>query len=151
MPTIKTVLWGEVGESCCCEIGYDRRARGHEGHRDPSNLVVLYTTTPLNDPPNDREIVVVVVIDHHSLQHDHIPDPKRQTHLVNNDEVVAHMMLTPSVTGSQLDRSLSSRPPPQPGPQLPAWKVSASLTPLPPRISPPKTWLGIPGRAGDGA
>lgn len=133
---------GEAGESCCCEIGFGRRARGHgEGHRDSGNNPRLdYIRPPPRRSPPGFVVVIIIpcsMTPYHTRPETTNPpcEQGRGRHM---------MLLDPSVTGSQLDRSLFPARARRLGLSHP---TPHSPLPLPPpRISPllpPKTWLGI--------
>lgn len=152
MPTINRVVWGEVGD------GLAAAKSDLVGEREVMEvteiqviLVLILYTIP---PTTGKREIVVVVIGPYSMTPLHTR-PEKTDPSCEQGRSGRPYDARSSVTGSQLDRSLFPSRARRPAARSPAPSsqlgVSASLTPLPPRISPPKTWLGIPGRAGDGA
>jgi hypothetical protein len=143
MPTINRVVWGEVGD------GLAAAKSDLVGEREVMEvteiqviLVLILYTIP---PTTGKREIVVVVIGPYSMTPLHTR-PEKTDPSCEQGRSGRPYDARSSVTGSQLDRSLSSS-----RARRPALGGLGLSHPTPPRISPPKTWLGIPGRAGDGA
>jgi hypothetical protein len=150
MPTINRVVWGEVGD------GLAAAKSDLVGEREVMEvteiqviLVLILYTIP---PTTGKREIVVVVIGPYSMTPLHTR-PEKTDPSCEQGRSGRPYDARSSVTGSQLDRSLRARRPAarSPAPSLGSRPLSPH-SPLPsPRISPAKTWLGISGRADDGA